>query len=70
MTHEENRIAYSLSPSKYLDNVFPERVFKDLYQYYDGTPESMIRVQGLLNDIIADNDMSVNKNKKFFYLRR
>ncbi|OMD66197.1 hypothetical protein, partial [Paenibacillus odorifer] len=69
--YDNGNMGYSLSQSQYIsDRTFATEHFKQLYDLYNGTLESMQMVQGLLNDIIADNDDSVNKNKKTFWLKR
>ncbi|MDQ7093182.1 hypothetical protein REC12_06230 [Desulfosporosinus sp. PR] len=70
LEYSEKEIGYYLSPSQYIDKTWVENLFKELYRLYDGTPETMKVIQEMLNDIIANNDMSVNKNKRWFCLRR
>ncbi|MGC7872755.1 hypothetical protein ACPUYX_14680 [Desulfosporosinus sp. SYSU MS00001] len=70
LEYSENEIGYYLSPSQYIDKGWVENLFKELYRLYDGTPETMKVVQELLNDIVANSDESVNKNKRWFCLRR
>lgn len=70
LEYSENEIGYYLSPSQYIDKSWVENIFKELYRIFDGTPETMKVVQELLNDIVANSDESVNKNKRWFCLRR
>ena len=65
---DNGAISYSFNGSPYISKEFIEDNFKRLYTYYDGSLETMLHIQSLLNDLIADNDHSVNKVKKYFCL--
>lgn len=70
IVYEENKLGYSLSRLNNLDVNYIRDTFIELCNNYDGTAESMLRVQGTLNDIMADHNNSVNKNKKHFIIKR
>jgi hypothetical protein len=69
LAYGKDTISYVLYPSRYIDPDFAYQLFNNLYRNCDGTPESMIQIQAKLNDSIADIDISVNKNKKWFCFR-
>lgn len=67
----EDNLSYEFSGLKDINNTFIENTFKELCKTnFNGTAESMLNVQAQLNDIIADLNNSVNKNKKYFIIKR
>lgn len=62
-------LVYDLSSSQYVSTEWVTQQFIDLYKIYDGTSSSMLKVQGILNDLVSDIDPTVNKNKKYFLLQ-
>lgn len=70
LVYQENHLSYDLSSLKDLEDNFIIGTFLELCNKYNGTVESMVKIQETLNDIIADNSGSVNKNKKKFIIKR
>jgi hypothetical protein len=57
-------------PSSKLDQGIPLKLFSELYGVSDGSVESTLEIQEKLNDLIADIDGSVNKEKTFHVIRK
>lgn len=65
-----DKFKYGLYHSNQISYKKIKLMFNELCKNYDGTMESMQEIQEKLNDFIADNDTSVNKNKQYFHIKK
>lgn len=70
LVYEEDHLSYSLSGSKVMDAESIANYFISLCRFYNEKAETMLEIQAILNDYVADNDISVNKNKKWFSIKK
>ncbi|WP_315069358.1 hypothetical protein [uncultured Clostridium sp.] len=64
--YSHDRLGYNYSNSNFIDEDVLSSKFIELYKNYNGTADSILYVQAMLNDFVAQYDETVNTNKKSF----
>lgn len=65
---EEVKIINQQETKYFVSNEIANNMILELYSRCNGTIDSVLKIQKKLNDFVADNDIFVNKNTKYYVI--